>query len=448
LFLAAPVFDGRFPWLGGSVAALDGSMMKAEPAISRSEVDVAVIGAGAAGIAAARRLAAAKIDFVVLEARSRLGGRAWTEAYAGYPLDLGCGWLHSADRNPWVAIAEKAGFTIDRTPAPWTSNKRDLTFSEDQEQDFQRASAAFYDRLEQATEEDHDRPASDFLEPGSPWNELLNAISTYANGAELDLVSVRDASEYGDTGVNWRVREGYGAAISAHGGGLPVMLDSPVTRIEHGGRRVRIESPRGSVNARVAIVTLPTTLIASETVKFGPTLPEKLEAAAGLPLGLADKVLFLLDRPELLPQESRLFGNTKQTGTGAYHLRPLGRPLIEGFFGGRLAREKELESEGALAAFALEELAAQLGNEIRKQVKPLVATAWSRDPFALGSYSHALPGNAGAREVLARPVDDRLFFAGEACSAESFSTAHGAYETGVAAADQALIALAKQAAKQ
>src|SRR5262245_54311713 len=129
-------------------------MLTAEPAIPSSEIDVAVIGAGSAGIAAARRLAAAKADFIVLEAPSRLGGRAWTESHGGYPLDLGCGWLHSADRNPWVAIAEKGGFTIDRTPAPWTSNKRELTFTEQQEREFQRASAAFYDRLEHATEED------------------------------------------------------------------------------------------------------------------------------------------------------------------------------------------------------------------------------------------------------------------------------------------------------
>jgi monoamine oxidase len=417
--------------------------------IPSGEVDVVIIGAGAAGIAAGRRLAAAvPVSFMVLEARSRLGGRAWTAERAGFPLDLGCGWLHSADRNPWVAIAEELGFTIDRTPAPWTSNKRDLTFTEDQQRDFQRASAEFYDRLDRATEDDHDGPASDFLEPGGRWNELLNAISTYANGAELDQVSVRDASEYGDTGVNWRVTEGLGAAIGAHGADLPVVFDCAVTRIDHSGKRVRIETSNGSIEARAAIVTLPTTVIASEQVRFTPPLPEKGVAAAGLPLGLADKVVFQIDKPETVPLEARLFGNATRTGTGAYHLRPFGRPLIEGFFGGRLARELEQQGDGALAAFAVDELAAQLGNGIRARLTTLAATAWSRDPFAQGSYSHALPGKAEARAILAQPVDGRLFFAGEACSVESFSTAHGAYETGVMAADAALEALAKQAARQ
>jgi monoamine oxidase len=118
--------------------------------------------------------------------------------------------------------------------------------------------------------------------------------------------------------------------------------------------------------------------------------------------------------------------------------------LIEGFFGGRLARELEQEGEGALPAFAIDELAAQLGNDLRARLKPLAATAWSRDPLAGGSYSHALPGKAGAREVLAGPVDGRLFFAGEATSASSFSTAHGAYETGVRAAEEAIAAVARR----
>jgi monoamine oxidase len=172
-------------------------------------------------------------------------------------------------------------------------------------------------------------------------------------------------------------------------------------------------------------------------------LPEKIEAAAGLPLGLADKVVLALDQPDAIEAETRLFGRTDRTGIGAYHLRPFGRPLIEGFFGGRLARELEREREGALARFAIDELAAQLGSDVRPRLKPLAATSWSADRYAQGSYSHALPGKAGARAILARPVDQRLFFAGEACSPDSFSTAHGAYQTGIDAADEAMAALAR-----
>lgn len=401
------------------------------------DVDIAVIGAGAAGIAAGCRLADAGANFVILEARSRIGGRAWTETIEGMPIDLGCGWLHSGDRNPWTKIAETTGFAIDRTPAPWTA-RRDLSMSEETRREFEEAMERFNRRVAAAADKGKDGPAADYLEHGCKWNGLIDAISTYANGAELDRISVIDWQHYDDDNVNWRVVEGYGTAISSYGKGLPVVLDCVVTQIDHSGPKIRIETSRGAVTAAAAIITLPTTMIANEAVRFTPALPEKLSAAAGLPLGLADKVLLSVDRAEDLPLETRLFGKTDRTGTGAYHLRPFGRPVIEGFFGGRLARELEEEGEGAFARFAIEELVSHLGSSLRSRLRALVASAWHSDRFALGSYSHALPGNAGARVILAQPVENRLFFAGEACSAESFSTAHGAYETGVAAANAAI----------
>jgi monoamine oxidase len=407
----------------------------------RSEVEIAVIGAGAAGIAAGRRLAQAGANFIMLEARLRIGGRAWTRIIEDHAIDLGCGWLHSADVNPWSKIAEEAGFTVDRLPAPWTSDKRDLSFSEAEFREYRAAIAAFYKRLETAGENAEDRPAADFLQPGGRWNALIDAVSTYANGAELDRVSVRDVTHYDDDEVNWRVREGLGTAIAAHGAMLPVVLGCPVTLIDHSGARIRLETAHGTMSARAVVITLPTPLIANESVRFAPALPEKLEAAAGLPLGLADKVLLALDRPEEVPPETRLFGRTDRTATGAYHLRQFGRPLIEGYFGGRLARELEAEGEGAAARFAIEELVGHFGADMRHRLRPVVETGWSNDRFACGSYSHALPGKAAAREMLARPVAQRLFFAGEACSAHSFSTAHGAYETGVAAAKAALASI-------
>jgi monoamine oxidase len=404
---------------------------------SNGEVDIAVIGAGAAGIAAGRRLLEAGLTFILLEARSRVGGRAWTVEREGLPLDLGCGWLHSGDLNPWTKIAEATGFAVDRTPAPWTSHNRDLSLGAGEYQEYRTALAAFYRRLG-ADGAAPDHPASDFLESGGRWNELINAVSTYANGAELDEISVQDVSRYDDDEVNWRVRQGYGTLIASYAKPLPVVTDCVVTEIDHSGAQLTINASRGQMSAKRVIVTLPTNVLASGSVRFTPDLPDKLDAAAGLPLGLADKVWLALERPDDFPVETRLFGRTDRTGTGAYHVRPLGRPVIEAYFGGRLARRLEKEGEGASAAFAIEEISAQLGAGLKTRLQPLASTAWASDPFARGSYSHALPGRAGARAVLSQPIDDRLFFAGEACSAGSFSTAHGAYETGVAAAEAAM----------
>src|SRR6202048_1340956 len=171
---------------------------------------------------------------------------------------------------------------------------------------------------------------------------------------------------------------------------------------------------------------------------FRPELTDKVAAASVLPLGLADKAVMAVEVPELLPVDGHLIGNPNRTATGSYHLRPFGRPLIEGFFGGRLAHELEAAGPGAFFDFAVAELVELFGSGIRACLRPLIETGWARDPFALGSYSYALPGHADARAALAAPVDGRVFFAGEACSRHDFTTAHGAYLPGIGRAGQAI----------
>ncbi len=401
------------------------------------ETDVVVIGAGAAGVAAARRLAPARVPSVVLEARSRVGGRARTMRGAGQALDLGCGWLHSADENEWAAVAATVGFTLDRTPPPWGVRRRTLGFPPDDLSDFRTASDRFFERLHAADAAAPDRPASDFLEPGNRWNPLLNSVSTFISGVELDQVSVHDLNNYHDSGENWRVTEGYGALVETYAAPLDVRLDCPATVIDHSGKRLRVATPHGDIHARAAIVAVPTSMLAQELPRFTPALPDKLAAAARLPLGLDDKFFLHVERAEDLPVETRIFG-ARDRLTGSYQLRPFGRPVVECYFGGSLARELEAEGGDAFARLAIDQLAAHLGADIRKRLSPIFGSAWGRDPWALGAYSYAKPGDAGARSVLAETVDDRLFFAGEACSVNDYSTAHGAYRTGEAAAEAVL----------
>lgn len=406
-----------------------------------NDVEVAVIGGGAAGIGAARRLRDAGVKALIVEARDRLGGRAWTIQAGGFPLDLGCGWLHSAKRNPWTKIAEAQGRTIDRTPPPWTRAMSQLHMTEEEARQFRDALWALHERAEALPEGEPDRPLADLLEPGGRWNALLDAISGYYSGAELARVSARDLGRYADDGVNWRVAEGYGATIVAHGAGLDVAFDSAVTRIDHGGRRIRVETTRGAVEADAAIVTLPSALIADGEDLFAPALPDKARAAAGLPLGHDDKLFLSLAEAEAFAPETRAFGDPRRVDTASYQLRPFGRPMIECYFGGRLAAELEKGGEAAFFAFARDELVGLYGGDFARRIAPLALHGWSGDPFARGAYSYALPGRADDRAVLAAPVDGRLFFAGEACSRDDFSTAHGAYLTGVAAAEQAIEAI-------
>ena len=402
------------------------------------DIDVVVIGAGAAGIAAARTLHHARRSVAVVEARDRIGGRALTYQFGAFPLDLGAGHLHSADENDWARLAPALGFTIEERPPSWARPAFQANFPLAEQEDYWAAWDRLYGRFDAAA--DSSRRMAEFLEPGGRWNALLGAMATYINGTTFDQLVVREYALYRDTGLNHRIREGYGALIAAAAAGLDIRLDCPATLVDHAGRCLRVVTARGEIAARAAIVAVPPGLIANETLRFSPALPGKREAAHALPLGIADKVFLSVERAEDLPVETRLFASTSKTDTGGYTLRPFGRPLIDGYFGGPFARALESE-KGGFAAFAIDEICSALGNDMRRRLTPIVESAWARDPWALGAYSYGSEGARAARATLAAPVNDRVFFAGEHCSDVDFSTAHGAYRTGVQAAQDVIRAL-------
>jgi monoamine oxidase len=411
-----------------------------------SDFDVVVVGAGSAGIAAARRLADAGLATMLLEARDRVGGRAWTvRTPGGFPIDLGCGWLHSADRNVWREIAEARGLAIDCTPPPWSRPVLPKGAPTAEQKEFGEAIWEFRSTLDEFPENIPDRSAASFLRPGGKWNPLLDAVSTFYSGAELGSISVRDLARYDDTGVNWRVVEGYGALIAGYAAGLPLTLNCEVRVIDRRGKRLAIATSAGTLSARAVVVTLSTNIIAESESLFLPALPEKIAAARCLPLGLADKLFLGVDGAEEFHEESRAFGHMDRTATAAYHFRPFGRPEIEAYFGGRLATELEAGGPDAFWDFAVAELIAIFGSSFAARLHPVGEHRWGRDPFARGSYSYAVPGHADDRAALAAPVEGRIFFAGEATSRADYSTAHGAYMSGVRAADEAIAALTRQA---
>ena len=409
-----------------------------------SEVDVAVVGAGSAGIAAARCLVAARVSALVLEARGRAGGRTWTVEKNGFPLDLGGEWLHSADRNVLSRLAEKQGFEIYRRRPDWTTRLRNSGATSAEQEDWIAAREANFRARHLAAAEAEDRSASTTLPPGGRWNALLNATSSWGNAVELGKLSVKDNDRYEDSGVNWRLHRGYGTLLETLAQPLPIAFDAPVSRIDHRGRDIVLDTSRGRISARRVIVAVPTAILAAEALAFDPVLPTKLAAAYGLPLGVADKLFFGFSghMDDLDPQgDIFLVGSTTRLRTMSYQARPFGRPVIQCFFGGEFAAGLEREGFAAMAAHAVDELVALRGNDIRRQLTPLAASSWHGDEFARGSYSYAQPGHADDRALLAAPMNNRIFFAGEAASPNFFSTVHGAYETGLRAAAEALASL-------
>ena len=397
-------------------------------------VDVAIVGAGAAGIAAARRLAQAQRSVLLIEALPRLGGRARTITWQGLPLDLGCGWLHSAERNPLAALAESTGQVLDRHEGAWRRQLRSLGFTSKDQQEAWTAYERFGEELRRAPPPS-DR-AGDALPPDDRWRPFMEGLSSFINGAELDTLSVADFVAYDDAAseTNWRLPSGYGALIVGLADGLPQALGTAVSSISHEDGVV-LETNRGTIGAQAAIVTVSSAVLAKGAIRFTPAIDEHLHAASCLPLGLADKVYLSLAEPEAVPPESHLLGQLNQARTGSYYLRPFGRPIIEAFLGGGLARDLEAAGDGATFAFVTDELRKLLGADFARQLAPIAATRWAGEATIGGSYSHALPGHSDARAQLARPVSAQLCFAGEACSRKDYSTAHGAWQSGIAAAE-------------
>ncbi|MCI4677587.1 FAD-dependent oxidoreductase [Rhodoblastus acidophilus] len=407
------------------------------------EIDVAIIGAGAAGIAAARRLAWSPLSSIVLEASPRRGGRARTERHAAFPLDLGCEWLHSADRNPLARLAEAAGVALDRRPAPWHGQYADLGFSASEQAAASEAFANWSQKL-RANPPASDC-AADALAPEGAWNAFIRANVSYISGMAPERISAADYATYeiASTGENWRAPSGYGALIAgAAPPGADIRLSTPVRSIGLGAPGVTLATPRGDLRARAVIITVSTAVLASGALVMPAELEPWRVAASLLPLGRNEKVfLEIVGRSPFAP-ETHVFGDPRDAAMGSYLIQPHGLNFIECFLGGVGAAL--LAEEGPQAGFvrAADQLAGLFGADVRKRLLPLAATGWSAERYIGGAYSCAMPRHAAARQALARPFDNRIFFAGEAAHERDFTTAHGAYATGVRAAEDVLSALA------
>jgi monoamine oxidase len=406
-----------------------------------------VIGAGAAGVAAARQLQLLRPDLsiLLLEASDRVGGRARSShpfAADAAALDLGCGWLHGARTNAWTEIAGEVGLTVDRTPAPWSAGGHRLEQSDPDAKAAAAAVNAFFARVYDY-EGDADADLSAMLSPGDPWNERIYAVGAFMTGGELDKSSVIDLGRYDPgPGPDWRVRQGYGTLVATYGVPVPTVVGVEVSRIDHSGAGdIVLSTGAGELRAKAVVVTVSTHVLAAERIAFWPPLPEKIEAAARLPLGLANKLFLRVAEPAMFPEDTHVMGSLHSRRTGAYQLKPFGAPVIEAYFAADLAFDLERQGVDATFDFSVEQLKRVFGADIGKTLSPLAASAWAGEPFFGGSYSYATPGASDLRGVLAAPHDKRLFFAGEACSKTRYSTAHGAYETGAAAAEAVAEAL-------
>jgi len=404
------------------------------------DVDLVIVGAGAAGLAAAKAAEARGLTFQLLEASHRIGGRAYTEELApGIPFDLGCHWMHSASLNPFVAIADRFGFHY-RRDGQWSLNvfAGSHWISADEHAELAALMQANHAAVAAAAQRGEDVAVADVVDLDSRWASLHAYWSTLATSHDIDEISTVDSVAYNDTEENWPLREGFGALVARWAADVPVTFNAPVERVRWGSKGVAVETSKGTITGRRLLLTVSTNVLAAGRIRFDPILPDwKLAAARDLPLGVHNRIGIHLTHnpfgPEVPISGAIMVGDDVPMSV---QFRPFGLDCVVGVTGGRFGAWLERAGQSASVDHLTERLVHAFGADIRKALAPrTIVTAWAGDPWTLGSYSAAVPGAAHQRKELARPIDDVLFFAGEACSAEFASTCHGAYLTGVAAVE-------------
>lgn len=404
-------------------------------------VDVAIVGAGAAGLGAAKALENAGKSFVVLEAMNRSGGRAWTESDTfGVPIDWGCHWLHSASINPMRQFADDLGIAYIDHSVPWRVAENGTLLAEEATGEIITALHQLYEVGLGAGNDGIDVPLSDVVDSANIAYPLFESGVQAEWGFTPAQVSTLDAARYKDTDQNWPVTDGYGALVQKVAAGIPVSLDTTVKQIILQGDGVRLETNQGAIEARTVIVAVSTNVLSRGLIDFQPGLPDwKLAAAAAVPLGSDNKVILQIDSRKIGIDEHC---SVRIPYPGApwfnIQMRPFGRDIASIYMGGPLCAELEAAGKDEQIAAGIDAMKAAFGTGVEKHIGARGASTWELEPSILGAYGAARPGEADKRADLAKPVEDRIFFCGEATHPWFFSTCHGAWMSGERAATEAI----------
>lgn len=403
-----------------------------------SNPDVVVIGAGSAGLSAAKELMALGKSVVVIEAADRIGGRALTDTTTfGLPYDQGCSWITSANVNPYTPLAEEWGFEVyDHSHAGEAVYKGDRPANAQESAQYDAAWAAVAAALARAGNEGIDVAASEVMPDGLPWQAVAESwIGPMDMGVDFKNLSTRDYWSGADTTPLYMIKQGFGALVTRFGAEVPVRLNTPATKITWGGKGVSVETPAGSIDAKACILTVSTGVLRSGAIAFDPPLPDwTQQAIEDLPMGLLAKVALQFDgaRFDLKANEWLTYWVPNDLpAKAAYFLTwPFGFDISIGFMGGAFGYAMSAAGTEAAVDFVLGEFVKMVGSDARKHFVKGDLSPWASDPLTLGAYAAPRPGRASARGDLARQLDDRLFFAGEAVAGSYVATCGGAFLSG------------------
>lgn len=413
-----------------------------------------VIGAGLAGLAAARRLKSLGHEVTVLEGRDRIGGRTHTSTkWKDLPVDLGASWIHESKGNPLTALAREAGAKLlttnfDDSIAYHTDGS---AWTPADEARFEELQERVYGILEVAQDAEADQTLRQALNAlvGSDAPAETRRLVNFLLSSEMEAEysgSVDQLSAYwfddadGYSGPDQLFAEGFRVLVAHLSAGLNILTGKAVTAIDWSGPGVRVVTTSGEYRAEQCLVTLPLGVLKTGNPVFTPALPAaKRKAIAGLGMGLVNKC-FLRFPSVFWPEDVDWIGYVPAThGEWTAWLsfaKVADQPVLLGFLAADVAAKRETLSDAAIVASAMKVLRTIYGQDI-PEPEDYQITRWAADPFARGSYSfNAVNSTPAMRTILAAPVGGRLFFAGEATEKKLYATAHGAYLSGLRAAEE------------
>ncbi|HRJ68914.1 MAG TPA: NAD(P)/FAD-dependent oxidoreductase [Beijerinckiaceae bacterium] len=404
-----------------------------------SQVEVVIVGAGAAGLAAAKTLRRHNVSFVVLEARDRIGGRTVTDTSLGAAFDGGATFIHFADRNPWSKFAEEYG--VEARVGSWRSGGS-RSFSDGVPVPAEAAAARWQGRgklWELVNEIDDSNDVSFAALVKTAPDDVAFAAKSMMRGAvgeEPERVSVSDYGRLYD-GSNMIVPGGYGTLVERYGADVPVSLGTPVKAMDWSGRGVRVTTASGTIQAAKAIVTVPLGVLAAESIKFTPRLPdETLRAIAGMKMGALSKLALRFEGDRFgAPADMHFVETGDSAPQMSFELWPFDRDIVVCWFGADYARQINASGEASAVQHMLDRFVKIVGADARKAFRGGRHFGWSADPYALGGYSYCVPGRARARDELRRPVGERIWFAGEHVAGKASMTVGGATLSAESAAE-------------
>jgi monoamine oxidase len=430
-FLSASAGLAMTPVLGATAGA----------ATLPREADIVVIGAGAAGIAAARRIMAANRKVIVVEAASQIGGRCQTDVTTfDVPFDRGARWMHNPETNPMIRLARAAGLEIVTAPSGQKIRIGRRYARAGETEEFLAALVRANRAIDEASRRLDVSCASVLPKDLGDWAGTAEFVlgANFA-GKDLKEVSVVDKVRAQDRNTAIACRQGLGTLIAKLGEQVPLSLSTPANRISWGSRDVTVETPSGKIAARAAIITVSSNVLAAGNIKFNPDIPKRtLDAAAKLSLGSYDRIaLQMPGNPLGLARDDVIIEQSNSTRTALLYANMGASSLCSIDVAGSFGHDLSAQGEKAMVAFAVEWLTKLFGSDAAAAVKKSSATRWNAAPYALGAMSAAGPGTQASRKVLSEPVGC-MYLAGEATHETLWGTIDGAWESGERAAEAAL----------